>query len=88
MVGIAGEIQQRIKQASSRGPADSTKTVAVRPFRVGSGRISRNWGKQNRSDIGGAHRQAGMAGFRLFPRPSIASPTDRIWPYRCDRRAS
>ena len=41
------------------------EAVAVRPFRIG--RIEfQELREQHRRDVGGAHRQAGMAGFGLF----------------------
>ena len=63
-VCIAGEIQQRIQQHRAvAGRQD--EAVAVRPFRVG-GVEFQELRKQHGGDVGRAHRQAGMAGFRLL----------------------
>ncbi|MGY4305896.1 hypothetical protein ACVIJ6_003139 [Bradyrhizobium sp. USDA 4369] len=61
---VAGEIQQRIQQhrAVTGGQHEA---VAVRP----GGRCSiifQHAGEQHGGDVGGAHRQAGMARFRLL----------------------
>ena len=63
-VGIAGEIQQRIQQHRAV-PGREHETVAVGPFRVRRVEFQK-LREQHGGDIGGAHRQAGMAGFGLF----------------------
>ncbi len=61
---VAGQVQQRIHQhrAVSGGQHEP---VAVRPFRVG-GVEFQELREQHGGDVGGAHRQAGMAGFGLL----------------------
>ena len=73
-VWIAGEIEQRVEQHRAvAGRKD--ETVAVRPFRIGRVEFE-ELREQHGGDVGGAHRQAGMPGFRLF---------DRIHRQRADR---
>ena len=63
-VGVAGEVQQRIEQHRAV-PGRQHKAVAVRPFRIG-GVEFQELGEQDGGDVGGAHRQAGMAGLGLL----------------------
>jgi hypothetical protein len=61
---FAGQIKQRIEQhRAMTGGQD--KTVAIRPI-WGSGVIFEHLGEQHRGDIGGAHGEPRMTGFRLF----------------------
>ncbi len=74
-VAIAGEIQQRIQQHRAvAGRQD--EAVAVRPFRLG-GVILQKLREQHGGDVGGAHRQAGVAGFGLLDRVHREA-TDRV----------
>ncbi len=63
-VCIAGQIQQRIQQHRAV-PGGQDEAVAIRPSRIG-GVEFQELREQHGGDIGGAHRQAGMAGFRLL----------------------
>ena len=72
---VAGEIEQRVEQHRAVAGRQH-EAVAVRPVRVG-GVEFQELREQHGGDIGGAHRQAGMAGFRLFDRVH-REPADRI----------
>ena len=63
---IAGEIEQRVEQHRAVAGRQH-EAVAVGPGRIG--RIEfQELREQDGGDVGGAHRQAGMAGFRLLDR--------------------
>ena len=71
---VAEQMQHRIDQHRAVAGGEH-EAVAVGPRRVG--RIELEEAReQDRGDVGGAHGQAGMAGFRLF---------DRIHGERADR---
>ena len=71
---VAEEMQQRIDQHRAV-PGRQHEAVAVGPGRIG--RIEfQELGEQHGRDVGRAHRQAGMAGFRLL---------DRVHGERADR---
>ena len=74
-VGVAGEIQQRIEQHRAV-PGRQHKAVTVRPFRIGSVEFQ-ELGEQDGGDVGGAHRQAGMAGLGLLDSVH-GKATDRV----------
>ena len=62
--GDARQMQERVEQHGAV-PGRQDEAVAVRPARVG-GIVFEEPREQHRGDVGGAHRQAGMAGFRLL----------------------
>ena len=72
---VAGQVQQRIEQHRAVAGRQH-EAVAVRPVRVG-GVEFQELREQHGRDVGGAHRQAGMAGFRLFD-GIHGEPADRI----------
>ena len=72
---IAGQIKQRVEQHRAVAGREH-EAVAVRPFAVG-GVVLQELREQHGGDIGGAHRQAGMAGFRLLDGVH-REPPDRI----------
>ena len=72
---VAGQIQQRIEQHRAVAGREH-EAVAVRPVRVG-GVEFQELREQHGGDVGGAHRQAGMAGFRLLDGVH-GEATDRI----------
>ena len=72
---VAGEIQQRIEQHRAVAGRQH-EAVAVRPVRIG-GVEFQELREQHGGDVGGAHRQAGMAGFRLLDGVH-GEATDRI----------
>ena len=74
-VGIAGQIQQRIEQHRAVAGREH-EAVAVGPV-GGSGVEFQELREQHRGDVGGAHRQAGMARFRLLDSVHREA-TDRI----------
>ena len=61
---IAGEIEQRIDQHRAVARREH-ETVAIGPVRV-AGVEFEKLREQHRGDVGGAHRQAGMARLRLL----------------------
>ena len=61
---VAGEIEQRIEQHRAVTGREH-ESVAIRPLRIG-GIEFQELGEQHGGDIGGAHRQAGVAGFGGF----------------------
>ena len=63
---IAGEIEQRVEQHRAVAGREH-EAVAVGPGRIG-GIEFQELREQHGRDVGGAHRQAGMAGFRLLDR--------------------
>ena len=65
-VGIAGEMQQRIEQHRAVAGRQH-EAVAVRPIRMLRVELQ-ELGEQDRRHVGHAHRHAGMAGGRPFPR--------------------
>ncbi len=63
---ISGQIKQRVEQHRAVAGREH-EAVAVGPGRIG--RIEfQELREQDSGDVGGAHRQAGMAGFRLLDR--------------------
>ena len=72
---VAGKVQQRIEQHRAMAGRED-ETVAIGPCRVG-GIEFQKFGEQNGRDVGGAHRQAGMAGIRLLDGVH-GKATDRI----------
>ena len=74
-LGIAGEIEQRIEQHRAVASRQH-EAVAVRPLRR-RGVEFQKLCEQHGRDIGGAHRQARVAGFRLLDGVH-GEPTDRI----------
>ena len=74
-LGVAGEIEQRVEQHRAV-PGRQHEAVAVRPVRVGGVEFQK-LREQHGRDVGGAHRQAGMAGFRLLDGVH-REPADRI----------
>ena len=65
-VGIAGQVQQRIQQHRAVASRED-EAVAVRPVRVGRVELQ-ELGEQHGCNVGGAHRQARMAGIGLLHR--------------------
>ena len=74
-VGIAGEVEHRVEQHRAV-PGRQHEAIAVRPFRIG-GVECQELREQHGGDIGGAHRQPGMTGIRLFDGVH-REPADRI----------
>ena len=63
-VGIAGQVQQRIEQHRAVAGREH-EAVAIRPGRIGGVEFQK-LREQDGRDVGGAHRQAGVAGLCLF----------------------
>ena len=63
---VAEQMQQRIEQHRAV-PGGEHEAVAVRPVRVGGVELQ-VLGEEHGGDVGGAHRQAGMAGIRRLHR--------------------
>ena len=79
---VAEQMQQRVDQHRAVAGRQH-EAVAVRPFRIGRIELQ-HLREQHGGDVGGAHRQAGMAGLGLLaPRPSRARGSR--WP--CGRAA-
>ena len=72
---VAGQVQQGIEQHRAVSGRQH-EAVAIRPVRF-SGVVFQELREQHGRDVGGAHRQPRMAGFRLFDGVH-REPTDRI----------